>query len=61
MTRVLVAENIGQSGIDLLGEHFDIELGTDWDRAQLLERVGEYDGILIRSATKLDAELIDRA
>ena len=28
---------------------------------QLAERIGEYDGILIRSATKLTAELIDRA
>jgi D-3-phosphoglycerate dehydrogenase / 2-oxoglutarate reductase len=61
MTRVLVAENIGRSGIDLLENHFDVDLGTDWDRDQLGERIGEYDGILIRSATKLDAELIERA
>jgi len=61
MTRVLVAENIGQSGIDLLREHFDVELGTDWNREQLVERIADYDGILIRSATKLDAELIERA
>ena len=38
MTRVLVAENIGQSGIDLLKEHFDVDLGTGWDREQLAER-----------------------
>ncbi len=61
MTRVLVAENIGQSGIHLLRQHFDVDLGTDWDRDQLAERIGDYDGILIRSATKLDAELIERA
>jgi D-3-phosphoglycerate dehydrogenase len=61
MTRVLVAENIGRSGIDLLEDHFDVDLGTDWDREQLGQRIGEYDGILIRSATKLDAELIERA
>ena len=28
MTRVLVAENIGDSGIGLLREHFDVDLGT---------------------------------
>ncbi len=61
MTRVLVAENIGQSGIDLLKQHFDVDLGTGWDREQLAEEIGAYDGILIRSATKLDAELIARA
>jgi len=59
--RVLVAEKIGESGIDLLKAHFDVELGTDWTRAQLAERIADYDGLLIRSATKLDAELISKA
>jgi len=61
MTRVLVAENIGQSGIDLLKEHFDVEVAGGWSREQLAERIGDYDGILIRSTTKLDAELIAKA
>ena len=59
--RVLVAEKIGASGINLLREHFDVELGTDWSREELAGRIGDYDGILIRSATKLDAELLGRA
>jgi D-3-phosphoglycerate dehydrogenase / 2-oxoglutarate reductase len=58
--KVLVKEKIGDSGIELLREHFDVEIGADWDDAQLAERIGEYDGILIRSATKLTAELIER-
>ena len=56
--RVLVAEKVGASGIDLLKEHFDVEIGFDWDRDTLSARLGEFDGILIRSATKLDAELL---
>ncbi len=59
--RVLVAEKIGRSGVELLEEHFDVELGLGWSREELADRIGEFDGILIRSATKLDAELIDRA
>src|SRR5262249_25194627 len=51
----------GDSGIALLREHFDVEVGADWSREQLAERIGDYDGILIRSATKLDAELIANA
>ena len=35
-----------------------MEVGTDWSDEQLAQRIGEYDGILIRSATKLTAELI---
>jgi D-3-phosphoglycerate dehydrogenase / 2-oxoglutarate reductase len=58
--KVLVKENIGDSGVALLREHFDVDLGFDWDDAQLAERIGDYDGILIRSATKLTADLIGR-
>jgi D-3-phosphoglycerate dehydrogenase / 2-oxoglutarate reductase len=59
--RVLVAENIGASGIELLEQDFDVETGFDWDRETLIERISAFDGILIRSATKLDAELIGAA
>ncbi|HEY2441107.1 MAG TPA: phosphoglycerate dehydrogenase [Solirubrobacteraceae bacterium] len=60
-TRVLVAEKIGDSGIDLLREHFDVDLGVGWDRSELEQRIGDYDGILIRSATKLDGDLLAKA
>ncbi len=59
--RVLVAEKIGEPGVELLREHFDVEVGVGWPREELAERIGEFDGILIRSATKLDAELLGRA
>jgi D-3-phosphoglycerate dehydrogenase len=58
--KVLVKEKIGDSGIELLKEHFDVELGFDWSDEQLAERIGDYEGILIRSATKLTAELIEK-
>jgi D-3-phosphoglycerate dehydrogenase / 2-oxoglutarate reductase len=59
--KVLVAEKIGDSGIELLRQHFDVDVGAGWDREQLAARIGDYEGILIRSATKLDAELIGKA
>jgi D-3-phosphoglycerate dehydrogenase len=59
--RVLVKEKIGDSGVELLREHFDVDLGVDWTEEQLAERIGDYEGILIRSATKLSADLIARA
>jgi D-3-phosphoglycerate dehydrogenase len=60
-TRVLVAEKIGDSGVSLLREHFDVDVETGWSRDELADRIGGYDGILIRSATKLDSELLARA
>ncbi|HVF76859.1 MAG TPA: phosphoglycerate dehydrogenase [Solirubrobacteraceae bacterium] len=57
--RVLVAEAIGDSGVDLLQvAGFDVDLGVGWSRDEVAEKIGGYEGILIRSATKLDAELI---
>ena len=58
MTKVLVAEKVGASGIDLLKAHFDVDTAFDKDDFDLLGRIGDYDGILIRSATKMDANLI---
>ena len=60
--KVLVKEKIGDSGVQLLRDAgFDVELGADWDDGELERRIGEFDGILIRSATQLTAELIERA
>jgi D-3-phosphoglycerate dehydrogenase / 2-oxoglutarate reductase len=60
-SRVLVADKIGDSGIALLEQHFDVDVGVEWSREQLEQRIGDFDGILIRSATKLDAGLISKA
>ena len=59
--RVLVAEQIADSGVALLRERFAVDLGLGWSREELAARIGAYDGIVIRSATRLDAELIGRA
>ena len=56
--RVLVREPIAEAGIELLRERFDVDMDGD---APLEERIGEYDAIVIRSATKLTAELLERA
>ncbi|MDT4918354.1 MAG: D-3-phosphoglycerate dehydrogenase / 2-oxoglutarate reductase, partial [Pseudonocardiales bacterium] len=51
-----------RSGVDLLTEAgFDVELGSSWDRAELENRIADFDGILIRSATQVDADLLAKA
>src|SRR5918994_1955955 len=59
--RVLVAEPIAESGIELLRREFDVELGFELGQDELGERIGEFDALLIRSGTKVTAELIARA
>jgi len=61
MTKVLVAEKIGASGIDLLKAHFDVDTAFDTEGFDLEARIGEYDGLLIRSATTMTADLIEKA
>jgi D-3-phosphoglycerate dehydrogenase len=59
--KVLVKEKIADAGVELLRDRFDVELGLDWDGDQLQDRIAEFDGILIRSATTLTGDLIERA
>jgi D-3-phosphoglycerate dehydrogenase len=56
--RVLVRESIAPAGVDLLRERFDVDVDGDSELAEIIDR---YDAIVVRSATKLTAELIDRA
>jgi len=56
--RVLVREEIAEAGVRLLQDRFDVDVDGDSD---LAERIAEYDAIVIRSATKLTGELIERA
>src|SRR5689334_23426030 len=59
--RVLVKEKIADAGVDLLRRHFDVDVRTDMEESDLPGEIGSYDAIVIRSATKLTSDLIDRA
>src|SRR5690242_15508335 len=56
--KVLVRESIAPAGVDLLRARFDVDVDGDTDLAEI---IGRYDAIVVRSATKLTADLIDRA
>jgi D-3-phosphoglycerate dehydrogenase / 2-oxoglutarate reductase len=59
--KVLVKEKIADAGVELLREHFDVDLGLEMSEDELREAIAGYDAILIRSATQMTPELIDRA
>ena len=56
--RVLIREPIAEAGIELLREQFEVDVNGD---LPLEERIGDYDAIVIRSATKLTADVLERA
>ncbi|MHB1243747.1 MAG: Rossmann-fold NAD(P)-binding domain-containing protein, partial [Gaiellaceae bacterium] len=55
---MLVREPIAPAGVELLRSRFDVDEDGD---SPLEEIIGAYDAIVIRSATKLTAEVIARA
>lgn len=59
--KVIIAEKIDQVGIDLLKENFDVEVAIGISREDLLEKISEFDGLLVRSATQVNAELMEKA
>jgi D-3-phosphoglycerate dehydrogenase len=56
--RVLVREPIAEAGVALLRERFDVDVDPESPLADVIDR---YDGIVIRSATRVTSELIERA
>ena len=59
MYRILIADSLGQAGIDLLRESgAHVDLLTDEDRPRLDDIIGQYDALIVRSATKVTKELL---
>ncbi len=58
---VLIAEELSPATVEALGPDFEIRLANGADRAQLLTAIADVDAILIRSATRVDAEALAAA
>jgi D-3-phosphoglycerate dehydrogenase / 2-oxoglutarate reductase len=58
---VLIAEELSPATVDALGPDFEIRHCNGADRDELLSAIADADAILIRSATKVDAEALAAA
>lgn len=58
---VLIAEELSTATLDVLGSDFEIRHVDGADRSALLPALADADAVLIRSATKMDAEAIAAA
>ncbi|HSN13031.1 MAG TPA: hydroxyacid dehydrogenase, partial [Anaeromyxobacteraceae bacterium] len=60
--RVLVTDGIDQEGVDLLKSEprLQVDVMATLPAAELLERIGEYDAVIVRSATKITEEVLRR-
>jgi D-3-phosphoglycerate dehydrogenase len=58
---VLVAEELSPAGIALLESEFEVKYTDGADRAQLLPALADAAAVIIRSATRIDAEALAHA
>jgi D-3-phosphoglycerate dehydrogenase len=58
---VLIAEELSPATIDALGPDFDVRSVDGTDRSALLAALADANAVLVRSATKVDAEAIAAA
>jgi D-3-phosphoglycerate dehydrogenase len=58
---VLIAEELSPATLDALGPDFEVRQCNGADRAELLPAITDVDAILVRSATKVDAEALAAA
>lgn len=61
--KVLVADSMSEKGIDIFrgAKGITVDVKTGLKPEELKEIIGEYDGIAIRSATKITADIISAA
>lgn len=60
--KVLVSDNISPKGIEILKKAgLEVDVKTGMKPEELKACIGEYSGLIIRSATKVTAEILDAA
>lgn len=59
--RVLVADAISESGIEIMAEKLDVEVRTGMPEDVLIEVIPDFDAIVVRSATRVTAAVVAAA
>ena len=59
--KVVIAETIAEAGIEALATHCEVDFAAGIDRPDLLARLHDAQGLIVRSATQVDAELLAAA
>lgn len=57
--KVLVADPIAADGVEILREGAEVDVKTGLSNSELLSIVGEYEALVVRSETKVTAEVIE--
>ncbi|MBI3603664.1 MAG: phosphoglycerate dehydrogenase, partial [Nitrospirae bacterium] len=60
--KILVSDSLSKQGLEILERAgFTVDVKTKLSKEELLKEIKQYDGLIVRSATKVTAELIAAA
>lgn len=57
--KVLVADPIAAEGVEFLQRHASVDVRTGMPVEQLLSNVGQYDALIVRSETRVSADVLE--
>ena len=63
MYKVLISDNVSKECVDILkaSQGIEVTFNTKMNPDELKSVIGEYDGLIVRSATKVRGEILDAA
>ncbi|MEZ5932433.1 MAG: phosphoglycerate dehydrogenase [Alphaproteobacteria bacterium] len=62
MPKVLISDNLSPAAVDVFQERgVDVDVRTGLNEGQLCEIIGDYDGLAVRSATKVTPAVLEAA
>ncbi|MFP6637160.1 MAG: phosphoglycerate dehydrogenase [Nitrospinaceae bacterium] len=61
--KVLISDNLSATGVDILKKEsgIEVDVNTGLSKEELIKIIPAYDGLIVRSATKVVAEIIEAA
>jgi len=61
--KILISDNLGEAGVKMFQEEpgFEVDVKTGLEPEELKKIIGDYDALVIRSATKVTEELLQAA
>lgn len=57
--RVLVKDKIADAGIEMLRAYYDVDVHQEWTQDEMRDHIKDYDAVIVRSAGKITADIID--
>ncbi|MGA9187240.1 MAG: phosphoglycerate dehydrogenase [Methanosarcina sp.] len=59
--KVLVSDSLSNEGLEILKEHFTVDVSTGLSEDELVKMITDYDALVIRSGTQVTQKIIEAA